>query len=65
MSELKIGAKCSCRSPLPWHMFEIGPLTHVCRCGKTYKGSGDTVQLVGVSHNPFAAYDKAQRKRAR
>lgn len=40
---VKSAANCDCGEPLPWHLFELGELTHTCSCGRVYESKGGKV----------------------
>lgn len=32
---------CKCGKPVPWHLFELGALTHRCACGRGWQSTDE------------------------
>lgn len=62
--------KCTCGAPLPQHLADLWSkddrkrYSHVCSCymGWTYEAKTKTWTEAGQKPNPFADYDRAQKK---
>jgi hypothetical protein len=40
--KLDKGEPCKCGKPVPWHLFELGALTHRCACGRGWQSTHES-----------------------